>query len=62
VYKASWKDEKIIISDLANVAEATIQGGINKTAMIVVGDVLSRNFEYSKLYDKHFKHSYRDES
>jgi len=62
VYKASWKDEKIIISDLANVAEATIQGGINKTAMIVVGDVLSRNFEYSKLYNKHFKHSYRDES
>ena len=62
VYKASWKDEKIIISDLANVAEATIQGGVNKTAMIVVGDVLSRNFEYSKLYNKHFKHSYRDES
>jgi len=62
VYKASWKDEKIIISDLANVAEATIKVGINKTAMIIVGDVLSRNFEYSKLYDKHFKHSYREES
>ncbi len=62
VYKASWKDEKIIISDLSNVVDATIQSGIDNTAMIIVGDVLSRNFEYSKLYDKHFKHSHRDES
>jgi precorrin-4/cobalt-precorrin-4 C11-methyltransferase len=62
VYKASWKDEKIINSNLRNVVDATIQNGIKKTAMIIVGDVLSRKFEYSKLYDKHFKHSYRNES
>ena len=62
VYKASWSDEKIINTDLDNVVEATIQNDIKKTAMIIVGEVLSRNFEYSKLYDKHFKHSYRDES
>jgi len=61
VYKASWKDEKIIISNLSNVVDATIQNGIKRTAMIIVGDVLSRNFEYSKLYDKHFRHSYRSE-
>ena len=62
VYKASWSDEKIINSDLDNVVEATIQNDIKKTAMIIVGKVLSRNFEYSKLYDKHFKHSYREQS
>jgi len=62
VYKASWKDEKIINSNLRNVVDATIQNDIKRTAMIIVGDVLSRNFEYSKLYDKHFKHSHRDES
>jgi precorrin-4/cobalt-precorrin-4 C11-methyltransferase len=61
VYKASWKDEKIINSNLSNVVDATIQNGIKRTAMIIVGDVLSRNFEYSKLYDKHFKHSHREE-
>ncbi len=61
VYKASWKDEKIIISDLKNVADATIQNGIKNTAMIIVGDVLSRNFDYSKLYDKHFRHAFRNE-
>jgi precorrin-4/cobalt-precorrin-4 C11-methyltransferase len=62
VYKASWSDEKIINSDLDNVVDATIQNDIKKTAMIIVGKVLSRNFEYSKLYDKHFKHSYREQS
>jgi len=42
--------------------DATIQNGIKKTAMIIVGEVLSRNFDYSKLYDKHFKHAYREKS
>ena len=62
VYKASWKDEKIINSDLTNIVDATIQNGIKKTAMIIVGEVLSRNFDYSKLYDKHFNHAYREKS
>ncbi len=59
VYKASWKDEKVIISNLSDVADEITQNDIKKTAIIVVGDVLSKNFEYSKLYDKHFNHSYR---
>jgi precorrin-4/cobalt-precorrin-4 C11-methyltransferase len=59
VYKASWKDEKVIISNLSDVADKITQNDIKKTAIIIVGDVLSKNFEYSKLYDKHFNHSYR---
>jgi precorrin-4/cobalt-precorrin-4 C11-methyltransferase len=59
VYKASWKDEKVIISNLSDVADEITRNDIKKTAIIIVGDVLSKNFEYSKLYDKHFKHSYR---
>ncbi len=62
VYKASWKDEKVIISNLNDAVDATVQNGIKKTAIIIVGNVLSRKFEYSKLYDKHFKHSHRNES
>ncbi len=62
VYKASWKDEKVIISNLNDVVDATVQNGIKKTAIIIVGNVLSREFEYSKLYDKHFKHSHRNGS
>ncbi len=59
VYKASWKDEKVIISNLSDVADEITRNDIKKTAIIIVGDVLSKNFEYSKLYDKHFIHSYR---
>jgi precorrin-4/cobalt-precorrin-4 C11-methyltransferase len=59
VYKASWKDEKVIISNLGDVVDEIVQNDIKKTAIIIVGDVLSKNFEYSKLYDKHFNHSYR---
>ena len=59
VYKASWKDEKVIISNLSDVTDEITRNDIKKTAIIIVGDVLSKNFEYSKLYDKHFNHSYR---
>ncbi len=59
VYKASWKDEKVIISNLSDVSDEITRNDIKKTAIIIVGDVLSKNFEYSKLYDKHFNHSYR---
>jgi|MGYP000379607291 precorrin-4/cobalt-precorrin-4 C11-methyltransferase len=62
VYQASWKDEKVITSCLSKVVDATIKNDINRTAMIIVGDVLSRYFEYSKLYNKHFKHSHREKS
>ena len=62
VYKASWKDEKVIISNLSDIADEIAKNDIRKTAIIIVGDVLSKNFEYSKLYDKHFKHSYRRKS
>lgn len=62
VYKASWKDEKAIISTLDAVVDEITRSDIKKTAIIIVGNVLSKNFEYSKLYDKHFNHSCRHKS
>lgn len=62
VYKASWKDEKVIISTLDAVVDEITRSDIKKTAIIIVGNVLSKNFEYSKLYDKHFNHSCRHKS
>jgi precorrin-4/cobalt-precorrin-4 C11-methyltransferase len=62
VYKASWKDEKIIVSKLSRIADEALQNNIKKTAIIFVGNALSNDFEYSKLYDKRFAHTYRQES
>lgn len=60
VYKASWEDEEIVISDLEHIAEKVIEKGITKTALVLVGEFLNDEFDYSKLYDKKFTHEYRE--
>lgn len=60
VYKASWPDEKIILSDLCTLPKLAEHAGIHKTALILVGDFL--NYECntrSKLYDENFSHEFR---
>lgn len=60
VYKASWKDEKIIKGTLKNIANLVKQGGIKKTALILVGEFLEpQSNVYSKLYEKEFEHEFR---
>jgi len=59
VYKASWKDQKIIRGTLEDIAGKVKKEGIRKTALIVVGDFLGDEYELSKLYDKTFSHEYR---
>ena len=62
VYKASWEDEKRIVSTLENIAEEVKKAGIGKTALVIVGNALGDEFEVSRLYDKHFSHEYRKAS
>lgn len=59
VYKATWEDQKIVRGTLENIAKKVEREGIQKTALILVGDFLGDEFEYSKLYDKGFTHGYR---
>ncbi len=59
VYKASWPDEKIVLGNLDNIAKKVKEEGIKKTALILVGDFLGDEYNYSKLYDKFFTHEYR---
>lgn len=60
VYKASWPEQKIIISTLENIADKVKEANINKTAIIYVGRFLADEFELSKLYDKRFGHEFRE--
>ena len=60
VYKASWPEQKIIISTLENIADKVKEANINKTAIIYVGRFLADEFELSKLYDKCFGHEFRE--
>lgn len=59
IYKATWDDEKQVHGTLASIASKVTEAGIEKTALIMVGDFLGEEFYYSKLYDEHFKHEYR---
>lgn len=59
VYRASWPNEKIVHGTLVNIAEKVETAKISKTALIVVGQALSRDVPASKLYDPKFSHEYR---
>lgn len=58
VYRASWKDEKVVRGRLSEIAEIAREEGIERTALILVGDFL-RECRRSRLYDKEFEHGYR---
>jgi precorrin-4/cobalt-precorrin-4 C11-methyltransferase len=61
VYRASWKDQKMVRSSLNGLAQAAKEAGISRQALILVGDFLNSKSKSvpSKLYDASFKHGYR---
>lgn len=60
VHKATWNDELIIISTLDEITSKIKDAKINKTAIIIVGEVVSpKNYQFSKVYDPNFTHGYR---
>jgi len=64
VCRASWEDEQIIQGTLSDIAEKVRQAGIDRQALIIVGDVLAARREGLKakslLYDDGFSHGYRE--
>ena len=60
VYRATWPDEKKIICSVGTLAEAAEKNGITKTALILVGDVLTTgNYDRSCLYHPDFSTEFR---
>ncbi|MBR4400748.1 MAG: precorrin-4 C(11)-methyltransferase [Synergistes sp.] len=59
VYKASWPEQKLVRGRLADIPRLAAEAGIDRTALVLVGDFLGDEYELSKLYDKHFSHGYR---
>jgi len=59
IYKATWEDEKTVKGTLGDIAHKVKEAGISRTALIMVGDFLGDKFNYSKLYDESFTHTYR---
>lgn len=59
VYKASWKDEKVMRCTVGSLADTARKNNITKTALITVGDFLGDDYSLSKLYDASFTTEYR---
>ena len=60
VYKASWQEQEVLMTTLARLADDVAYKGITKTALIIVGEVLTRTGTRSKLYQDDFSHGFRD--
>ena len=60
VYRASWKDEKVITGTLEDIVKKVREEKITRTAIVIIGDIVNpKSYEYSKLYDKTFSHGFR---
>jgi precorrin-4/cobalt-precorrin-4 C11-methyltransferase len=64
VCRASWDDEQIIKCTLSDLAIKVHEAGIDRQALIIVGDVLAARREGLKakslLYDGEFSHGFRE--
>jgi len=60
VYRASWPDQKVIVGTLEDITKKVRTEKITRTAIVIIGDVIQPStYEYSRLYDKTFTHSFR---
>ena len=59
VYKVGWPEEKRFRCTVGTLAACAKNNGINRTAMVLVGDFLSGTEERSCLYDPDFTTGYR---
>jgi precorrin-4/cobalt-precorrin-4 C11-methyltransferase len=60
VYRASWEDEKTIVSTLEALPSKMAEHGITRHALIVVGECVESHGARSLLYSPHFAHGARD--
>jgi len=59
VQRASWPEQIVLRGTLETIAGQAAAAGIDRTAMILVGDVLRNEGDASLLYDAAFTHGYR---
>ncbi len=61
VYKATWDDEKSFVCTIGTLAETASKNNITKTALLIIGDVVSHtNYRRSDLYNPNFTTEFRE--
>ncbi len=59
VYRATWPDERIIRTSLADLPRAMEEAAIENHALLIVGECLLPSEGRSRLYDGAFSHGFR---
>ncbi|OQA82297.1 MAG: Cobalt-precorrin-4 C(11)-methyltransferase [Lentisphaerae bacterium ADurb.Bin242] len=59
VYRASWENQTVVRGTVSDIARRVEEAGIKRQALIVIGDVLGRDGELSRLYDAEFHTGFR---
>ncbi|MBR1674685.1 MAG: precorrin-4 C(11)-methyltransferase [Eubacterium sp.] len=60
VYKATWPDEKKVVTTVAQLAEAAAENNIKNLAVVLVGDAVGHEkYDKSKLYSPDFSTEFR---
>lgn len=62
VYRATWPDQKVIRTTVEKIADEAAKEGINKMALICVGNFLGNEYDRSMLYHPGFTHLFREAS
>lgn len=60
VYKATWREEKVIRCKLSELEQKAKEHNITKTALVTVGYFLGDDYGLSKLYDAQFTTGFRN--
>lgn len=60
VYRASWPDEKVVRCTVGSLAESTAENGIEKQALLLVGDFLEEEGKRSRLYAPEYSTDVRE--
>ena len=59
VQHASWPQERILYTSVADMAGAIREAKVDRTAIILIGEALAQEGDESRLYSKDFSHGYR---
>ncbi len=60
VYKATWPEEQVYVCTVETLQETAERHGITKTALVLVGDVIShQHYQKSRLYAADFSTEFR---
>jgi precorrin-4/cobalt-precorrin-4 C11-methyltransferase len=59
VQRASWPEQVVVRGTLATIAAQAAAAGVDRTAMILIGEALRNAGDASLLYDAGFTHGYR---